>query len=732
MFDTIPVSQWLSGVRNFSDHDLDIYMWGGEPFCIAPTYELVKGLDELDFVKWMRIDTNLSYARKILNRCPSSKVRLNCSWHTERFDYSTVKKRMTQLHKRKMVGMLNFVASDVNLAYLKSHNLDLDTIIRDFWDMGIYMNVAADFNKGNDPEYFDFITQYMTVEDYKHIHGEYPSGQVQCDAGDHFFTIEHNGSLTSCGRVKQTLHGKKELEIVGNLFSGDLVRRQGCCPHNSCLSLVSYCHRMDNTFSCQQHLDDFVRRNVAHRVNTGLLSGAAAFEEQTVSQHVEPSTVMPQIILPDTPKAQNEPSTASVLDATKVFNNAQNQFECGNTVTAQRLNAQYKKMMNYEGLNVVRHPSRKAAPSLSVVMVTYNRPDEVAHCLGLLSQQQCQDFEIIVVDNGDPDKKATALAGQVDVFVDCPMNFNLSEGRNIGAHFANGQILVFLDDDALVGPEYLGSIRKAFQQYDILGLRGRTFPKNGQKPDQRVGIYDLGEQPFATLCSQEGNSAFRRDAYLAVGGMDALLFGHEGSDLSYRLMRQYNNASAVIYWPAAAIYHDYGNQNTFDEKAARYSRNRDYLRYKYDIDVIGLKEKIANNELRANQSGCLCPPLPAAQPIARTQQIPAASMTDGPKVSIVMACRNAAEFLAETMDSILAQTLKDWELLATDDGSTDQTRAILESYAAKDARIRLGFFDDQKGPYVRRNFAIKQAKAPFICIQDADDLMATNKLEILY
>ena len=105
MFDAIPVHQWLDGLRNFSDYDLDIYMWGGEPFCIAPTYELVKGLDQLDFVKWMRIDTNLSYAKKILNQCPSPKVQLNCSWHTERFDYTTVKKHIMQLQKYNMVPL---------------------------------------------------------------------------------------------------------------------------------------------------------------------------------------------------------------------------------------------------------------------------------------------------------------------------------------------------------------------------------------------------------------------------------------------------------------------------------------------------------------------------------------------------------------------------------------------------------------------------------------------------
>jgi glycosyltransferase involved in cell wall biosynthesis len=414
------------------------------------------------------------------------------------------------------------------------------------------------------------------------------------------------------------------------------------------------------------------------------------------------------------------------------FNAAVEEYKIGNMVTAQRLDAQYKKAMDYDQLNVICGSSREEIPLLSVVMVTYNRPNDVQLCIEALRRQEYQDFEIVVVDNGDVDKKAAALAGSVDVYVDCPMNFNLSEGRNIGAHFANGQILVFLDDDALVGPEYLESIRKAFQQYEILGLRGRAFPKNGQKSDERIGVYDLGEEPFASLCNQEGNSAFRRDAYLAVGGMDTLLFGHEGSDLSYRLMQRSGYPSAVIYWPQAVIHHDYGSPDKFAEKEDRYARNRNYLRYKYDIDVIGLKEQIQQSPLRKNQSGQLLPPLPPMQPTTATGQTEAAPETDGPKISIVMACHNAAEFLAQTMGTILAQTLKEWELLVTDDGSTDTTRQILETYAAKDQRIRLWFFDDQKGPYVRRNFAIEQSKAPFICVQDADDLMAANKLETLY
>jgi len=417
---------------------------------------------------------------------------------------------------------------------------------------------------------------------------------------------------------------------------------------------------------------------------------------------------------------------------TNYFQQASQEVEAGNMLTAQRYIQQYQASTDYEQLNPVFAESQKPKPLFSVVVVTYNRPEDVRLCIDSLRQQEFDDYEVIVVDNGDADKKAAALAGDVEVYVNCPMNFNPSEARNIGAHFAQGEILVFLDDDALVGPDYLVSIQEAFKQHEILGLRGKILPKNSQERSDRVTIYDLGEEPFPSLSTIEGNTAFRRDAYLAVGGMDALLFGHEGIDLSYRLMQWYDNPSAVIYWPPAVIYHDYGDANRFSEKESRYERNRNYLKYKYDVDVIGLKEKIQTASLKANQTGRLLPPFPVAQQPEITPSPAATVNVDAPKVSIVMSCHNAAQFLLETMDTILSQTLKEWELLVTDDGSTDATRQILETYAAKDQRIRLWFFDDKKGPYVRRNFAIEQAKAEFICIQDADDLMTANKLEILY
>lgn len=436
------------------------------------------------------------------------------------------------------------------------------------------------------------------------------------------------------------------------------------------------------------------------------------------------------------------PSPPAVEPCLQLFQQAQQQFKCGNVKSAQSLIERYKNTVDYTRFGAVLSASRRSNPVFSVIVVTYNRPDDVGLCVDALRNQHLKDFEIIVVDNGDEEKKAASLLDRVDVYINCPINFNLSEGRNIGAHFARGQILVLLDDDALVGPNYLKSIQRAFEQYAILGLRGRAFPKTAGKPDQRIGVYDLGEKAFATICNQEGNAAFRRDVFLSIGGMDPLLFGHEGTDFTWRLVQRYQYPSAVIYWPETVIYHDYGDNAKFEDKQLRYQLNNQYIQYKHKAVLQVIRAELEKASLKPNHTGKLAAPLPEilkepsfVNALPKYQQDEVCSVAAAPlqpKISVIMACHNAADYLAETMDSLLGQTMAEWELLAIDDGSTDGTASMLKAYAEKDARIRFWRFDDKKGPYVRRNFAIGQARTEFISIQDADDIMAPKKLQSLY
>lgn len=103
-------------------------------------------------------------------------------------------------------------------------------------------------------------------------------------------------------------------------------------------------------------------------------------------------------------------------------------------------------------------------------------------------------------------------------------------------------------------------------------------------------------------------------------------------------------------------------------------------------------------------------------------------MSSEPSVSVVIATYNRSAFLPSTLQSVLEQRFQDFELIVVDDGSSDDTRQTVAPY---ESRIRY-FYQENKGPSAARNFGVRQARAPWIAIQDSDDLCAPNYLESLY
>ncbi|MGB1314993.1 MAG: glycosyltransferase family 2 protein [Chitinophagales bacterium] len=100
-------------------------------------------------------------------------------------------------------------------------------------------------------------------------------------------------------------------------------------------------------------------------------------------------------------------------------------------------------------------------------------------------------------------------------------------------------------------------------------------------------------------------------------------------------------------------------------------------------------------------------------------------------ISIVMPIRNAERYLADCLNSILNQNFKNWELLAVNDHSTDETESILKKYCAEDDRITY-FNNTGKGIIAALQLAYANSKGSFITRMDADDLMPSEKLETMY
>lgn len=100
------------------------------------------------------------------------------------------------------------------------------------------------------------------------------------------------------------------------------------------------------------------------------------------------------------------------------------------------------------------------------------------------------------------------------------------------------------------------------------------------------------------------------------------------------------------------------------------------------------------------------------------------------KISVIIPTYNRADLLPRTIDSVINQTYKDWELIIVDDKSTDNTRSVIQEYIKKDNRIKGIFLEKNSGgPAHPRNIGIENAKGEYIAFLDSDDEWLPNKLE---
>ena len=103
-------------------------------------------------------------------------------------------------------------------------------------------------------------------------------------------------------------------------------------------------------------------------------------------------------------------------------------------------------------------------------------------------------------------------------------------------------------------------------------------------------------------------------------------------------------------------------------------------------------------------------------------------MASTPAVSVVIATYNRAHLIAATLDSVLGQSFKDFEVILVDDGSTDNTRDVMSEYGPRVHYL----CQNNRGPSAARNLGVQRAKASWISILDSDDLCAPGHLSTLY
>jgi glycosyltransferase involved in cell wall biosynthesis len=101
-----------------------------------------------------------------------------------------------------------------------------------------------------------------------------------------------------------------------------------------------------------------------------------------------------------------------------------------------------------------------------------------------------------------------------------------------------------------------------------------------------------------------------------------------------------------------------------------------------------------------------------------------------PRVSVIVPAYNAAGFLPDAFESVIRQTYNDWEIVVVDDGSTDETPAVVASYAARLPDKLTYVYQSNRGLPAARNTAIRHSRGEFLALLDADDVCLPRRFEL--
>ena len=200
-------------------------------------------------------------------------------------------------------------------------------------------------------------------------------------------------------------------------------------------------------------------------------------------------------------------------------------------------------------------------PLVSVLIITWNRRDDVLVAVRSAYDQVYRNCEVIVVDNGSTDGTVDALrqAYPAVTVVALDRNAGVTEGRNAGIAVAKGEIIFILDSDASLGHDTLSRIVAKFAVEPSVGVVAcKILNASTGELDPHTWIYterDKADQdrafPSYSFC--ECAAGIRRETFERAGLFwDLLFFGREGDDLSLRV---WDAGYEVWYWPEAVAYH---------------------------------------------------------------------------------------------------------------------------------------------------------------------------------
>ncbi|PSB52488.1 glycosyl transferase [filamentous cyanobacterium Phorm 6] len=419
------------------------------------------------------------------------------------------------------------------------------------------------------------------------------------------------------------------------------------------------------------------------------------------------------------------------------------------------------------------------APQVSVIIPAYNGDRYIVQAVESVLAQTFTDYEIIVVDDGSTDETYQVLQPYFDrIRYVYQENRGVAAARNRGIQEAKGKFIAFLDQDDFFAPDKLAAQIALFHQQPSLGIvnsgwrlvnnQGETisditpwlyFPKL----DLETWIVQMPVLPSAMM--------FSRQWLELAGGFNSEFDSVDDSDLVLRLAVLGCEAAWLHQVTVSYRQHD---QNVSIKKALKQANLFITLKQKffqlpdlpphirelenpafyealtwmawqlyyssYPVEAVEFFQKsLRYSPYSAKQTvtDWLKRLAAIAKAYGRTidfqvlrnlsqwKQLMASIIpSKTPRVSVIIPAYNCERYISIAVESAIEQTYQDWEIIVIDDGSTDNTRQILEPYRDVIQYV----YQENQGAAMARNRACELAKGEFLAFLDADDFFLPEKL----
>jgi GT2 family glycosyltransferase len=268
-------------------------------------------------------------------------------------------------------------------------------------------------------------------------------------------------------------------------------------------------------------------------------------------------------------------------------------------------------------------------PMISVLIVTWNRRNDVLETIRSIYEQAYRNFEIIVVDNGSTDGTVEAVRRAYPEvrLIALDRNTGSAVRRNAGIVNARGEIVFCLDSDATPGHNTMSNLVRRFQADPKLGVINSKIVNAYTREIDRIAGWVYTEKAkaaqdkeFLSYSFSEGGCAIRKDVFDKVGLFNEMLvFGGEGLDYS---MRVWDAGYKILYYPEAIVYHRVSPQMRVagaqrDCLSLKETLYVYFVHYPWWLLILFVPLKIGAVSVRATRRGYLRQMLRALLDIAR-------------------------------------------------------------------------------------------------------------------